>query len=373
MSEPEPAPEPPLVVQVAPPPPPKPRPGLFEALFWCVAFVAAQLVGAVLFIFGALGIHALQRAEPGKFFGDQLDGLIKSTSKAVPVDQRPPPPPEMANALAWGMFGAQVVSLGLIALVLPRRIGRDWKRQIGVRRPPVAHVILVVLMLPGFIICASGLAYAMEMLGARRLDSADALRDVFSAWPIWMTVLTVGVGPGVVEELWCRGFLGRGLSARYGLAVGVVLTSLLFALMHLQPAYVLVYGAMGAFLHFTYLASRSIWVPILLHTLNNGMGAVMHVNKVLLRLDPAPGTVVPVVYLAAASLLLFGCIAMWTGRVVVRGPKLKEPTFVPESPGVSLPPPGSVDTLAREETSPAAFTMALLAFGVLLYLLMRPA
>ncbi|HUR53467.1 MAG TPA: CPBP family intramembrane glutamic endopeptidase, partial [Gemmataceae bacterium] len=318
---------------------------------------------------GVLTIYALQRPEPGKFLGDQLDGLIKSTARSVPADQRPPPPREMGNALAWGMFGAQVVSLGMIALVLPRRIGRDWKRQIGLRRPPVTHVFLVALMLPGFLICTSGLAYAMELLGAKRLDSADALRNVFAAWPIWMTVLTVGVGPGVVEELWCRGFLGRGLSARYGLTVGIVLTSLLFALMHLQPAYVLVYGAMGAFLHFTYLASRSIWVPIVLHTLNNGLGAVMYLKNVLMRLDPAPGTVVPVVYLTAFSLLLFGSIAMWTGRVVVRGPKLKDPTFVPEYPGVSAPPPGGEDKFAREETSAAAFTITLIAFGMLVYLL----
>jgi hypothetical protein len=92
-----------------------------------------------------------------------------------------------------------------------------------------------------------------------------------------------------------------------------------------------------------------------------------------MQLDPAPGTIVPVVYLTAFALVLFGSIAMWTGRPVVRGPKLKDPTFVPEYPGISTPPPGSEDTVAREETSPAAFTIALLAFGILMYLLMRPA
>lgn len=366
MSEPE---QPPLVLR--PDPPPRPRPGLVEAVFWCVAFIAAQLAGAVLFIFGVLAVYAVQRPEPGKFLVDQLDGLTKSTARSVPADQRPPPPAEMGSALAWGMFGAQAVSLGLIALVLPRRIGPDWKRQIGLRRPAVTHVLLVVLMLPGFLICSSGLAYAMELLGAKRLDSADALRGVFATWPVWMAVLTVGVGPGVVEELWCRGFLGRGLSARYGLVAGVIVTSLLFALMHLQPAYVLVYGAMGAFLHFTYLASRSIWVPVLLHALNNGVGTVMYLKSVLLRLDPNPDTTVPVVYISSFALVLFGSVAMWTGRVVVRGPKLKDPTFVPEYPGVSAPPPDSPDALAREETSAAAFTMALIAFGVLVYLLVR--
>ena len=237
--------------------------------------------------------------------------------------------------------------------------------------PPIDHVFLVVIMLPAFIIYSSALAYLLELAGAKPLPGSEALKSVFAAWPAWLTVLTVGVGPGVVEELWCRGFLGRGLCARYGLTIGIVLTSVLFALLHLQPVYAVVYAAMGAFLHFTYLASRSLWVPIILHALNNGLGTVMALKGILLKLEAKPDTYGPVMYLSAGALLVFGCIAMWTGRVELRWPKLKEPTFVPEYPGISAPPPGSEDTLGRAEASPAAFTIALIAFGVLMYLLTR--
>ena len=55
----------------------------------------------------------------------------------------------------------------------------------------------------------------------------------------------------------------------------------------------------------------------------------------------------------------------------MRGPKLKDPTFVPEYPGVSAPPRDSADTLGRAETSAAAFTITMIAFGILLYVLTR--
>jgi membrane protease YdiL (CAAX protease family) len=373
MSDPAPAPpeNPPLVLRVEPPR--RVHPGLAEAVFWSVAFLFGQLAGAAVFALAVLGVYALGAENPGQFLNAQVDGLAKAASASAPAGERPPAPREMASALAWGMFGAQVVSLGVIALVLPRRIGPDWKRQIGLRRPPWVHVLLVVLILPGFVICATGLEHVVtNALNAKPLPGAEALKGVFAPWPGWLVVLTVGVGPGVVEELWCRGFLGRGLSARYGLAAGVLVTSVLFAALHLHPKYVPVYALMGAYLHFTYLASRSIWVPVLLHALNNAVAVLMAMNGVLMQLQGGPGSILPVIFLAAFSLLLFGSVALWTGRVELRGPKLKDPTFVPEYPGISAPPPGSEDRLGRAETSPAAFTMTLLSLGALAYLLTRP-
>ena len=102
-----------------------------------------------------------------------------------------------------------------------------------------------------------------------------ALNSVFGAFPWPLTVLAVAIGPGVVEEFWCRGFLGRGLSARYGLVTGVLLTSILFALMHVDPSLLLPIALMGAYLHFVYFVTRSIWAPILLHAMNNGVSILL--------------------------------------------------------------------------------------------------
>jgi CAAX protease family protein len=353
---------------------------LRNAILWCFAFLGTQLASAVLVFFLVLGVHALRSDRPGDFLTDQFAGLGKAAAPNAPPDARPPIPFEIGQGLAWGMLAAQFASLGLILLVVPRWVGPDWKRQLAVRRPGAFHVFMVVLLVPAFMLLSGGLEdLVVRWTGAKPLPGTEALRGVFSHWPRWLTVLTVGLGPGVVEELWCRGFLGRGLCARYGLVVGVILTSLLFAWLHLHPVYTLVYGAMGAYLHFVYLASRSIWVPVLLHALNNSLAVLAMLSGLVVQLNPEHNTLGAVTYLAAFSLLLFASVALWTGRVRVRRTELRdidqtgEPVraWEPEYPGVSVPPPDSGHELRKSPPSPAAVAFALASFAALVYLLSR--
>lgn len=86
----------------------------------------------------------------------------------------------------------------------------------------------------------------------------------------WPLMLLVGaVLPGFCEEVFFRGCLGRGLIARYGILLGVLLTSVLFGLVHLEPGHIAVAFCLGLVIHFVYLCSRSLWTAILLHVTNN--------------------------------------------------------------------------------------------------------
>lgn len=363
-----PTPEPPLVVRVAVPVAGPPRPGLLEALFWCLVFLAAQIGGALVIAAGVLSIYAVQSSDAGQFYDDQLAGFGRSTSRASSVSgqPRPPLPIEVGQALAYGMLSAQLTSLVVIALILPRRIGRDWKRQLGFRRPSALHTFLIVVLVPGFLILSGALQeLTARLTGLRPPAALEALNGVFRTVPWYVTFLSVALGPGFVEEVWCRGYLGRGLCARYGLTAGVALTSVLFAVMHLDPSQVIVITVMGAFLHFVYLASRSIWVPILLHTLNNGIAILVALTQGPAVLSVESPAVPPILYLVAASLVLFASIALWTGRAVL----VPADEWKPEYPGVSTPPTGSGVRIVHEAVSPVAVLFTLVSFGVLAYLL----
>ena len=93
-------------------------------------------------------------------------------------------------------------------------------------------------------------------------------------WPWYLGVLIIGIGPGIGEELFCRAFLGRGLIAKHGVIPGVLLTSLLFGLMRIEPRQVIYAPVMGILLHFVYLTTHSLLMPMLIHTLNNSLSAL---------------------------------------------------------------------------------------------------
>jgi membrane protease YdiL (CAAX protease family) len=374
------SPDPPVELRVepdaVPPAPPaapkRPRPGLGEAILWCVLFRVTLFVGAVLGVAFILGVHALRSEKPGDFLRDQFSGLGKAAATPAPPEGRPPIPAEIGQSLAWGMLAAQVASLALILVVLPQRVGPDWKRQLGFRRPWWFHVLLVVLLLPGFMLLVDGIQEILLRITTIRMPvTPGVLNQVFVPWPRWLTVLTVGVGPGMVEELWCRGFLGRGLCARYGLTAGVILTSVLFGLLHVDPMYAIVTGCMGAYLHFVYLASRSIWVPILLHALNNGLAMLAILSGLVIQMNPTVNELARVIYLTSFSLVLFASVALWTSRTQVLSAGVREVTWQPEYPGVSHPPPGSDAQLGRMPPSPVAVVLTFASFAVLVYLLSK--
>jgi membrane protease YdiL (CAAX protease family) len=366
----EPANDPPLVTRPAyPPAPAKPRPGFWEALVWCLLFVAVQVAGAVAVILVAFTVYALSAEKPDKFVTDQLDTFQRAFDANTPADQRPAVPTEFGASLAWGMLAAQFAALALVLVVLPRRIGRDWKRQLAVRAPSKLHVIVVVLIAPGFIVLPD-LVQALwtSATGARVSDGAESLRGVFGLLPLPLALLAVAIGPGIVEEFWCRGFVGRGLVARAGMVWGVLLTSVLFALMHGNPNGLLAYVLMGAYLHFVYFATRSIWAPVLLHALNNGTAILI----VLLNGAPDPNAGTPMVlYVAALAVVIFGSVALWTSRTTLEPTDRKAPAWEPEYPGVSVPPASANARLWPEAVSPAALVLGVASVGAFAYIVWR--
>lgn len=374
--------QPPLVLPVAPPEKPKPGPGLGGAILWCLAFLAVQLGSALLVLAGVLCVQAFRSPDPGQFLIDQLTGLGAAAAATKPNEPpRPPVPVEIGQALAYGMLAAQIGSLLLILLVFPRRIGPDWKRQLGVRKPAGLHVLLAVLVVPGFMLLADSIQELFSLLtGIRQPPANEALNATFRTVPGVVTFLAVALGPGLVEELWCRGFIGRGLSARYGIKTGVFITSLLFGLLHMDPSQVFITGLMGAYLHFVYLATRSIWVPMLVHMSNNGLAVLIVLTPSLSaaaqRYKDDEKGMRAVMDIAALGLLIFVSVALWTSRAeVVRvkpqpGDEDWRPDgWEPEYPGVSAPPPGVPAKIAHATVSPAAVVLALASFAALAYLL----
>ncbi len=96
----------------------------------------------------------------------------------------------------------------------------------------------------------------------------------------------IALAPAIGEETVFRGVIGRGLVARYGVLPGVIITSLLFASVHLHPAHVVALLPLAFVIHYVYLVTRSFWAPVLLHFANNALAAIL--LKVSSQLEGTP-------------------------------------------------------------------------------------
>ncbi len=89
-----------------------------------------------------------------------------------------------------------------------------------------------------------------------------------------MLLFFLAIVPAVGEEFMLRGLIGRGLVARWGLVWGVLITSCLFAGLHMYPPHVAAIFPIGIMMHIVYLTTRSFWTPMLFHFMNNSLAAV---------------------------------------------------------------------------------------------------
>lgn len=76
------------------------------------------------------------------------------------------------------------------------------------------------------------------------------------------------------EEVFFRGFVLPGLRHRMSAALAIILSALLFAIAHADPGSFAVLLVIGLLLGFVRWRTGSVWPGILLHMLNNGIGAV---------------------------------------------------------------------------------------------------
>jgi tetratricopeptide (TPR) repeat protein len=240
---------------------------------------------------------------------------VEASPPAAPdVGPLPPPGPTLGEAIGWwvvlavGTAAGAAVLLGLAHVLFGGRddsparfalvavasfvtaagiaVGRYRRRvvrRLALRRPAGLHLVLAALLAAPVAVLGTEIsARAAAALGrnaapvpAPAAGWDEALHKVGEmerglALGPWWLLLTAGcLLPALGEEAFFRGFLGRGLVANHGPVTGVLLTSGLFALIHVDPVRVAGTFALGAAAHLVYLAARSLWPAVLLHALNN--------------------------------------------------------------------------------------------------------
>jgi membrane protease YdiL (CAAX protease family) len=89
-----------------------------------------------------------------------------------------------------------------------------------------------------------------------------------AGWVVF-SALALAVWTPIAEEVFFRGFVLQGLANRWGFAPALVLSSAVFAALHLAPALLLPVFVTGLLLGFLYLRTGSLWPCIAVHAAQN--------------------------------------------------------------------------------------------------------
>ena len=163
--------------------------------------------------------------------------------------------------LAWLITSAKRSGLSLRATFGPRpRV--QWLPEVGL-------VAWLHLQLNGvlFLMLLAVIHHWLPEL-SRGLGEAGAKAMSFGQTPAWLQwVIIVGLAP-LTEEWLFRGVLHHRFARRFGAGRAQLLTSAMFAVLHMNPFGVF---ALGMMLQALYRRSRSLTTCILAHALNNAV------------------------------------------------------------------------------------------------------
>lgn len=106
---------------------------------------------------------------------------------------------------------------------------------------------------------------------SKEADAGSALAMVRSAWAKAAFFVAGAIAAPIGEEVFFRGFVYNSLKARVRIPAAIVLSGFLFALIHMNPLAGLIIFPMGMLLAYVYERTRSLWVTICMHAVNNGI------------------------------------------------------------------------------------------------------
>lgn len=167
----------------------------------------------------------------------------------------------------------------------------------------------------------SGIEQAMRAMEDSAADATEQLLDIHTLWQLISTVFVVGLMAGLSEEMLFRGAMQQTIEdSRLNAHAAVWITAILFSAFHMQFFGFVPRLVLGLWLGYLLVWTRSLWVPIIAHTLNNSTVVIFSylANKGIVAEDfgdnlglPAEGAFP---WLAVLSLVVSIALAVWASR-----------------------------------------------------------
>ncbi|MDA0701823.1 MAG: type II CAAX endopeptidase family protein [Proteobacteria bacterium] len=168
-------------------------------------------------------------------------------------------------------------AIEVVALVLPLYlfvVRRHWRGWAALGFVPTRFGA-VALALLAWIVAMPLIGFAEEAFSAwldlgDRNPQFDSIGDLLGS-PIMLgvAILAIGVIVPIAEEAFFRGLLFGWLRGRLGLAAGVLLSSLLFSVVHVFDVVLLPVFLLGILFAVIYTLSKSLWPAIIAHGTHN--------------------------------------------------------------------------------------------------------
>jgi uncharacterized protein len=153
---------------------------------------------------------------------------------------------------------------------------RKWKDRLHLYRPRVS-VLVMMLMVLGTLAISHAMGFGISLLPRGKHGALYALAQMLhtaTPWQLTAAVVIIGFGAGIGEELFFRGYCQSRLTQRWGAVGSILMTSLLFGVLHMDVLHSTFAFFIGLYVGWVALRAGSIYPAIACHVANNVLAVV---------------------------------------------------------------------------------------------------
>ena len=167
------------------------------------------------------------------------------------------------------LFALSALFVSIPAFLAPSIVFRRVNRFPAFKAPKFWQIMLAVMIGVGCV----HMNEALSCLNSAVLYNVDVASNSTTAETVMeLNVVNMFISLAVIPPI-CEEFLLRGTLLeswrRYGPIGAAILTSLIFALLHMAPSAFIVYFCIGMLLAAVYIITRNVWLTVIIHFINN--------------------------------------------------------------------------------------------------------
>lgn len=199
--------------------------------------------------------------------------------------------------MAYLKFVQSIASIGMFIVaswIVSWSVSTDSLKFLGLNFSPGYYISVLVIFLTLFTLpmnnyftflnnqlelppALSGLQEYFVEKEAQMENVMNSFLSVKTSWGLLLNVIIIGLIPAIGEEFLFRGIIQKLLiKGLKRVHISIILTAFVFALFHFQFLSILPRFVLGMILGYLYLWTGSLWMPVLMHFINNSLAVVYY-------------------------------------------------------------------------------------------------
>ena len=159
-------------------------------------------------------------------------------------------------------------------------IKSDFKKVLPIRLVKLSSIIGSIMLWIGTYIGVSLVSSMLMLLFPKSSEVLQAINEaVYMKDNLVVNVLIVAAMPAIAEEIFFRGFLYTSFKERRNVKLAILLSSLLFGMMHIEFIKVIPTALLGLSFAYMRYASGSMFMGMVCHFLNNAVAVLCMHNE----------------------------------------------------------------------------------------------